>query len=151
MRYWGYFVAKLVVAGGILYGLLWLINGIWPAEKNPPAIAPLRDVQQILAYSVVVLAWFLLCVAALVLIVRDQRRRCRICLRRLRMPIETGSWSSMLLSGRPQIESICPYGHGTLKEEEVQISGTRGPEWTARRDGLWDELCASSKESDKRT
>jgi hypothetical protein len=151
MRYWGYFAAKLAAAAGILYGLLWLINGIWPAEKNPPAIAPLRDVQEILAYNIVVGAWFLLCFAALFLIVRDQRRRCRTCLRRLRMPVQTGSWGSMLLLGRPRTESICPYGHGTLKEEEVQISGTRSPEWTAHRDGLWEELCASSKESGKKT
>ncbi len=151
MRYWGYLVAKLAAAAAALYGLLWLIDGIWPAEKNPPPIAPLRDVQQILSYSIVMLAWFLLGCAALVLIVRDQRRRCRICLRRLRMPLQTGSWSSMLLSGRPRIESICPYGHGTLKEEEVQISGAAGPEWTAHREGLWEELLASSKESGRKT
>jgi hypothetical protein len=151
MRYWGYFVAKLAAAAGALYGLLWLINGIWPAEKNPPAIAPLRDMQEILAYNVVVLAWFLLCVAALFLIVRDQRRRCRTCLRRLRMPVGTGSWSGMLLLGRPRTEYICPYGHGTLREEEVRISGARSPEWTAHRDDYWDELCASSKESGGKT
>ena len=151
MRYWAYLVGKLMAAAAVLYGLLWVINGIWPAEANPPAIAPLRDVQEILAYNMVVGAWFLLCFAALFLIVRDQRRRCRTCLRRLRMPVQTGSWSRMLLLGRPRIESICPYGHGTLKEEEVQISGTRGPEWTAHRDDIWEELCASSRESGKRT
>ena len=31
----------------------------------------------------------------------DQRRRCRSCLRRLVMPIATGSWGHMLTFGRP--------------------------------------------------
>ncbi|MGD0499644.1 MAG: hypothetical protein ABSC23_14550 [Bryobacteraceae bacterium] len=64
-------------------------------------------------------------------------------------PVETGSWGSMLLSGRPRIEYICPYGHGTLTEEELRISGIRMPEWTAHDGSLWEELCASGKESDK--
>ena len=29
----------------------------------------------------------------------------------------------MLLFGRPQIEYICPYGHGTLREDDLHISG----------------------------
>ena len=145
MRYWSYFVAKLAAAAAVLYGLLWVINGIWPVEKQPPALARLRDMPQALAYNLLVGAWFLLCVAAVILIVRDQRRRCRTCLRRLRMPVETGSWGSMLLLGMPQIESICPYGHGTLKEDQVWNSGARNPEWTAHREDFWEELCASSK------
>ena len=70
---------------------------------------------------------FLLFAGALYLIVWDQRYRCRVCLRRLRMPIETGSWSRILLFGRPQIEYICPYGHGTLREDDLHISGCRPP------------------------
>jgi hypothetical protein len=150
MRYWAYFAAKAAAAAAVLYGLLWLINGIWPAEAHPPAIAPLRDMQKILAYNIVVGAWFLLCFAALFLIVWDQRRRCRTCLRRLRMPVGSGSWGGMLLLGRPSIESICPYGHGTLKEDDVQISGVRNPEWTAHGDDLWEELCATSKDSGRK-
>jgi hypothetical protein len=93
------------------------------------------------------LGWFLLCAGALYLIVWDQRRRCRVCLRRLRMPIETGSRSNMLQFGLPRIESICPYGHGTLKEDELQISGRATPEWTPNSDDIWDELCAPSKDN----
>ena len=66
-----------------------------------------------------------MCAGVLYLIIWDQRYRCRVCLRRLRMPIETGSWGRMLQFGRPRIEYICPYGHGTLKEDELQISGWR--------------------------
>ena len=151
MRYWAYFAAKVAAAASVLYALLWVIDGIWPAEADPPVLAPLRDAPEILLYNIVLLGWFLLCAGALAAIVFDQYRRCRVCLRRLRMPVETGSWGSMLLSGRPRIEYICPYGHGTLKEDELRISGIRMPEWTAHHGGLWEELRASSKESDKQS
>ncbi len=151
MRYWAVFAGKLAGAAAALYGLLRLIDGIWPAEAHPPAIAPLRDGPQILWYNVLLMGWFLLAAGAAVLIVRDQRRRCRTCLRRLIMPVGTGSWGGSLLSGRPRLESICPYGHGTLKVEELQISGMESPEWTPHSGGLWEELCASSKESDKKS
>ena len=149
MRYWGYFAAKVAVAGVALYGLLWAIASFWPAEAHPPPIAPLRDAPDILVYNIVLLGWFLLSVGALAAIVFDQYRRCRVCLRRLRMPMETGSWGSVLLTGRPRIEYICPYGHGTLRLDELRISGIRIPEWTAHDGGLWEELGASGKESDK--
>ena len=50
---------------------------------------------------------------------------------------------------RPRIEYICPYGHGTLKEEELQISGIETPEWTESGD-MWAELCATSKDTEPR-
>jgi len=58
----------------------------------------------------------------------------------------------MLRLGRPQIEYICPYGHGKLNVEELQISGKVAPEWTEHGD-LWQELFATadstSQKSDK--
>jgi hypothetical protein len=51
----------------------------------------------------------------------------------------------MLQLGRPTIESICPYGHGTLKEDELQSSGRA--EWTPHSDDIWDELCAPNKDT----
>ena len=101
-----------------------------------------------MGYTFVVLLWFLLCAATLYVIVWDQRYRCRVCLRRLRMPIVTGSWSRMLQFGRPRIEYICLYGHGTLKKDEfVGDAEWAGAEWTPHSDDIWDELCASSQES----
>jgi hypothetical protein len=145
MRYWGFFAAKILVAGSIMAGLLALLNWISPApppvfDYNPPRLG--YD----LGYTLAVLIWFMACTAALYFIILDQRYRCRVCLRKLRMPIETGSWGRMLQMGRPRIEYICPYGHGTLKEEELQISGLANPEWTPHSDDMWEELCASGKE-----
>ncbi len=148
MRYWGYFTAKLGLAAACTYGLLRIVNVVWPPEPQFFGYAPARFGYD-LSYTLAILIWFLLCSGALYLCVWDQRYRCRVCLRRLRMPIETGSWSSMLLFGRPRIEYICPYGHGTLKEEELQIAGLENPEWTSHPD-LWEELCAASKDTETR-
>src|SRR5579859_5182254 len=145
MRYWAYFAAKLVVAAGALYGLLVLLSKFLPQESADP-YSPLGQGTDKLLINVVFMVFFLLCAGVLYLIVLDQRYRCRVCLRRLRMPIETGSWGKMLQFGRPRIEYICPYGHGTLKAEELQISGLASPEWTPNSDDIWDELTAASKE-----
>jgi hypothetical protein len=152
MRYWAYLAAKIAVAAGVFRGLLALIN--W---KFPPVPEYIRGVSYIpprfgydLSFTFAVLVWFILAAVSVKFIILDQQHRCRVCLRRLRMPVETGSWSYMLQLGRPRIEYICPYGHGTLKEEELQISGLQDPEWTPHSDDIWEELYASSKESDDR-
>ena len=145
MRYWGFFVAKLAVAAASLYALLALLNWIWPPSPNFLSYVPPRFGYD-LGYTLAVLLWFLLCTGAVYAIIWDQRYRCRVCLRRLRMPIETGSWSRMLQFGRPSIEYICLYGHGTLREDELQISGLANPEWTPHSDDIWEELCASTKD-----
>ncbi|HWR50624.1 MAG TPA: hypothetical protein VN428_05930 [Bryobacteraceae bacterium] len=69
----------------------------------------------------------------------DQRYRCRVCLHRLVMPVRSGSWGRMLQLGRPRIEYICPYGHGTLKVPELQISGLESSAWMPH-DDMWTEL-----------
>jgi hypothetical protein len=55
----------------------------------------------------------------------------------------------MLLLGRPRIEYICPYGHGTLKEEELYLSVLDKLEWTESGD-MWEELCAASRDTEPR-
>jgi hypothetical protein len=150
MRYWAYFAAKIAVAAGPLYGLLaWLASLFPPTPKNAPDLWPLMTGTQALLCNLALLGWFLLCAGVLYAIIWDQRRRCRVCLRRLRMPVETGSWGNMLQLGRPRIEYICPYGHGTLTQEELQISGLETPEWNPHSDDLWEELCAASKDSER--
>ena len=147
MRYWAYFGAKVIAAGAFQTGLLALLNKKWPPSLPVGTYIPPRFGYD-LFYTLCVLIWFLLCTCELYFIIWDQRYRCRVCLRQLRMPVETGSWSRMLQFGRPRIEYICPYGHGTLKEDELQISGLENPQWTRHSDDFWDELCAPSKETD---
>ena len=146
MRYWAYLSGKVVAAAVPLYGLLVLLESEFPAPPQGEWDR-LHSMTQDLLCDLCLLVWFLLCAGILYVIVWDQRRRCRVCLRHLRMPIETGSRSYMLQLGQPRIESICPYGHGTLKEDELQISGHANPEWTRNSDDIWDELCAPGKDT----
>ena len=147
VRYWSLLVGKLALCGVVSYGLLRLIDSYW---SSPLWLYNVRSPRfgLDLTYTSVIGLWFLFSAGLLYTCVWDQRYRCRVCLRRLRMPIETGSWSRMLLVGRPRIEYICPYGHGTLKEEELHLSGADN-EWTESGD-MWEELCAASKDVEPR-
>ncbi|HWC97278.1 MAG TPA: hypothetical protein VG456_11020 [Candidatus Sulfopaludibacter sp.] len=146
MRYWGYFSAKLATAGAVLYGLLVLLNRVLPKGTTANQLDDLANTSLHLWTNVAIMVWFLLAAGALFLIISDQRYRCRVCLRRLRMPIETGSWGQMLQQGPPRTEYICVYGHGTLKADELQISGLANPQWTPHSDDMWEELSAASKD-----
>ena len=147
MRYWAWFAAKLAVAIAGSGGLLKWVSRMFPAEKD--TLAPLGKGVSYLLCDLALMLVFLLFAGALYLAVWDQRYRCRVCLRRLRMPIATGSWSQILLFGRPQIEYICPYGHGTLREDDLHISGMSAAVWTPHSDDIWAELTAPGKESDR--
>lgn len=113
-------------------------------EEVRKVFAPLEHAGANLAINTALMVWFILAAGAFYWIVRDQRYRCRVCLRRLRMPVETGSRSFMLQLGRPRVEYICPYGHGTLKQEEYETSELENPEWTGSKGDIWDDLYAAS-------
>ncbi len=138
MKYWGYLVAKLVVAAFLLRGL-WF--GVRQFFAQPAVFLGLeqRPFAHDLGYTTAMMVVFLICAGILYVIVLDQRYRCRTCLRRLRMPVTAGSWPNMLLFGQPRTEYICIYGHGTLKVPEVQITGSKSPDWEPHPD-IWKEL-----------
>jgi len=137
MRYWAYLAAKLLVVG-LAAQVVWLgVSSLLPD--------PLMRANQFLGYD---LPWtfaaggvFLLACGAAYLSMLDQRYRCRVCLRRLRMPVTRGSWGQMLQLGRPNVEYICPFGHGTLKVPELQIGGLEAAAWR-RHEDMWKELVA---------
>lgn len=142
MKYWGFLAAKLTVGSAVAIAVAWSLRRWYPmpapvfGERTDPFG---RD----LTYTFVMLAYFLFCLGLVSLIVRDQRLRCRACLRRLRMPIATGSWNHVLF-GPPRMEYICPYGHGTLKVAELQITGPHPPDWQAHED-MWRELFSAGE------
>ena len=129
MRYWGYLVAKLTLAGAVLLVLRKAIALMF---------APARLAVD-LGYTFAMMLFTLFAMGVVWVIILDQRYRCRTCLRRLRMPVATGSWTHILFIGTPRTEYICPYGHGTLKVAELQITGRENPDWQARED-IWKEL-----------
>ncbi len=136
MRYWGLLVAKLL-ALGIFLTLSWkLLIRLLP----PPGLTYKGSFFGFdLPWTLIAGAFFLFGCGLAFLAIHDQRYRCRVCVRRLRMPISTGSWGRMLLFGRPRIEYICPYGHGTLKVPALQISGLEAGDWLPNED-MWKEL-----------
>lgn len=147
MKYWGYFLGKLAAAALLIWGVAFVIAKLVgrPAVYLGQELAPFTHD---LGYTALMMLFFAFCTGLLYLIVWDQRYRCRTCLRRLRMPVSTGSWPNMLLFGQPRTEYICLYGHGTLKVSEVQITGANGPDWQPHDDDIWKEL-ESLEESKK--
>jgi hypothetical protein len=137
-RYWWYLAAKSAVAAGLLY-LVWLGMNILLPEPQTFMRQRVSRFPQDLQWTAALLGYWLLCIGAAYLIVWDQQRRCRTCLRRLRMPVQKGSWSMATLFSPPKLESICPYGHGTLAEPEVHTSGSPPKEWR-EHENIWKEL-----------
>ncbi len=138
VRYWGLLVLKLVAGESLVAALLWWINFFY-RPRTPLLHVNLYQFGYDLGYTTAVGVLFLLAYLVIYFALRDQQYRCRVCLRRMRMPVARGSWSMMLQFGRPQMEYICPYGHGKLDVAELQITGTQNPEWTRHGD-LWEEL-----------
>jgi hypothetical protein len=138
MRYWACLIAKLVAATGILWGTRRLMAAVMPAPETFMHMRFRDPFVTDLNYTFIMLVFWLFGVGLLWLIVLDQRYRCRTCLRRLRMPVHTGSWTHVLF-GAPKTEYICLYGHGTLKVDELQITGHQNPDWKPNED-IWKEL-----------
>jgi hypothetical protein len=147
VQYWGFLLLKFAGAAFGSCFALWFLNLFWAPHTRLFHLA-MGEFSYDLLYTTLVGVWFQFSFGLFYLAIWDQRYRCRTCLRRLRMPVETGSWGYMLQLGRPRIEYICAYGHGKLNIEEVQITGKVTPEWTEHGD-LWEELFASSDKPDR--
>ncbi len=141
MRYWGLLAAKLAVSGLLLGGIWFGITLLLPRPHLFRGQFLGFDLPWTLAAGFV----FLISTVLVYFSILDQRYRCRVCARRLRMPVASGSWGQMLQLGRPRIEYICPYGHGTLKVAELQISGLEPSEWEKHGD-MWEELLSAEKD-----
>jgi hypothetical protein len=139
MKYWAYFVAKLVVVAVFLRAVWDLMDRLIP-DPEPFLRYRVSRYPQDLLWTSALFGLFLLGVGLVYIVVWDQQTRCRTCLRHLRMPLERGSWSMATLLSPPQVESICPYGHGKLTEPEVHTEGQKPAEWTPNDDDIWKEL-----------
>lgn len=140
MRYWLYLAAKLFAAAGFVLALQFAVAHLFPIPPltrfGPPPTMFMHD----LMFTFAIFAVWLTGAGLFALIVWDHRRRCRACYRRLIMPVATGSWGNMVTFGRPKTELICPFGHGTLSIEELQITGRNMPDWQPHDDNIWKEL-----------
>jgi hypothetical protein len=139
VKYWGYFAVKVLAIAGCGEAGWWMLNRLLPP---PPTVLGYRlgRFAQDLPWTSAILAVGFLCAGLLWLAVWDQQRRCRVCLRWLRMPVTDGDWGSASLFAPVETRSICPYGHGTLKEPEVHLTGMEATEWQRHEDDIWREL-----------
>jgi hypothetical protein len=80
-----------------------------------------------------------LCSAVVYFVLKDQNSRCPTCLERLRMPVQFGSWSSLILD-RPATEYVCPSGHGALFVSEALHDPNQWTEF----DESWHDLFAET-------
>lgn len=140
MKYWAYLGAKLVAIG---FALRFLWHGFTLVLPTPRLYLG-QFFGYDLTWTTAAGVFFLMSCGAVYLCFLEQRYRCRVCLRRLRMPISTGSWGHVLQLGAPRVEYICPFGHGTLKVAALQISGREAPDWIANGD-IWKELAAAGE------
>jgi hypothetical protein len=147
MRYWAILGAKLVSATFLLYAV-WA--GLSALYTPPEHLARWNHspFMHDLGWTGMMLLFNLLVQGVLFVIIWDQRYRCRTCGRRLRMPVQTGRYAQMLLYGRPKLEYICTYGHGTLKVPELHFSGKEPIDWQENED-MWKELYSFDSQEKK--
>ncbi|HXE31227.1 MAG TPA: hypothetical protein VN515_05450 [Terriglobales bacterium] len=138
MKYWSWLILKLILAIGIVGGFWTVASWVVPPPPtgllaNWPRFGSDLSYTFAVAFSVILgfgLGW--LCAA-------DQVYRCRICVRRLRMPRSEGNYSHVMLGGSPFTEYICTYGHGKLLVPDVHLSNSRSLRWTGYG-SLWENL-----------
>jgi hypothetical protein len=136
VKYWAYLAGKLLAVVGLVLGLHRCVTSFFP----PPPSWVKSNFLYDMPYTFSIFGVWLVGAGLLALTIRDQRRRCRTCLRKLVMPMATGSWGNILTLGRPTTEWICPFGHGTLRIDELQITGKESPDWQRHDDNIWKEL-----------
>lgn len=135
-RYWAFLTGKVAALGlGLL--LLWILlqDALFPAWF-------LHWTLVLFVQSLLSILFLFLCGVVARWIKMDQRYRCRLCLRRLRMPLPSGSFGSILFD-RPGAEYICPAGHGQLYVPSPRPSDEGEERWTPSR-GMWEELTSLS-------
>jgi len=130
VRWWSFFAAKSLAFTGSIYLLVWLVvHGVlgWVGGTVYP-MADEAAFWTFLPLAIAVLTW---CIA-------DQQKRCRICLRRLSMPVDVGRPGSVLLNFAGT-EMVCEDGHGTLYVAESESNSLERDRWQTLDDS-WAEL-----------
>ncbi len=130
LRWWAFFLAKSAALVGVAYLLSWMVVHAL-SSYMVGSLYPMADeisVWIFLPVAVAVLSWSTL----------DQQKRCRICLRRLGMPIDIGRPGSVLLNWAGT-EMVCSEGHGTLYLPESQANWLERDRWS-NLDESWASL-----------
>jgi len=129
-RWWAFFVGKSVL---LLIATCLLASVVvrWLSIHLVGSIYPMADFFALwlfLVASVGPLSWA----------IHDQRRRCRICLRRLGNPIRTGAPGYVLLNWSGT-EMVCSEGHGILYLPDSHAEWLERERWN-NLDDSWADL-----------
>jgi hypothetical protein len=128
LRRWGFFGCKIALLAPIVYF----------ASLD---LAHLRTaVDPISSVYIQLVSAFSMCLFGLRWVLRDQRRRCPVCLGRLTHPARVGEPSRNFL-GWNGTELICVGGHGLLHIPEIQTSWFNTQRWLYL-DPSWEILFA---------
>ena len=88
MKYWLFFSAKIALATALFTGI-WLGMVALLPDPAMNRYIKLDRFGQDLTWTTAIFVYFLAVAGTLYVIVLDQRYRCRSCLRRLRMPVNS--------------------------------------------------------------
>lgn len=130
VRWWSFFVAKSVLLLAFTGLLAWTIVR-WLSVSIYGSIHPMTNAVALwlfLIFSVAPLSWA----------IRDQQRRCRVCLRQLGTPIAIGAPGHVLLDWSGT-EMVCPDGHGVLYLPDSQANWLERARWD-NLDESWADL-----------
>lgn len=123
LRWWSFLVAKTILLLAFTGMLAWTtVRGL--SVYLFGSVQPMTN-------GVGLWLFMILSIAPLSWTIRDQQRRCRVCLRRLGTPIPIGAPGHVLLDWSGT-EMVCPEGHGVL-----YLPDTMG-NWLER--DRWDNL-----------
>jgi hypothetical protein len=133
IRWWSFFLAK----SGLLLALTGLLA--WSGVREV-SVYLLGSVQP-MTNAVALWLFMVLSIAPLSWAIRDQQRRCRVCLRRLGTPIQIGALGHVLLDWSGT-EMVCSQGHGVLYLPDSQANWLERDRW----DNLDDSWAGLFKE-----
>lgn len=130
LRWWSFFVAKAV--------LLLTFTGLlaWTSLRML-SVYVFGSVQPI-TNGVALWLFLTLSIAPLSWAIRDQQKRCRVCLQRLGTPIQIGAPGNVLLDWSGT-EMMCPLGHGVLYLPDSQTNWLERDRWD-NLDNSWAGL-----------
>jgi hypothetical protein len=119
-RYWGYFALKTALPLAALYFAI--------LEFTPATELGLTGGDATRGAPVLLWTSFASVVVIAIWAWRDQSRRCRVCLQRMRSPLRIGVRGQVLLEAAGD-EVMCPNGHGTVYHAASVLGSDLSNRW----------------------
>lgn len=121
-RWWGFFTAKALLSLMIVFVAALEVTH-YVSVLLTGAVQPMSDIASMWVF-------LLLASGALSWTIYDQRRRCRVCLRRLGLSVHVGCPGYTLLDCWAATELVCSQGHGMLYMPDTDASWLEGDQWS---------------------